>query len=552
MSSPVEPLASTGVVREAVDPLRFPWIRPLVTDHARQFDRVAALFAGNPSDPSAWTAAIQRVAKAGRARDTVCAAVARQLDRRNAPARARTSAAELADPRAVAIVTGQQAGLFGGPLYTILKAVTAIQLARRVRETQGVPAVPVFWVEVEDHDWAEIRSARVLDRDGQVASVTAADPPGAGRLPVAALRFDTSIDATIAQLAELLPPTEFTADMLAALRASYRPDAGVGAACAQWIERLLGHHGLVVFESDDPALKPLVADLFAHEIATRRTGALAKEAGGVMTRMGHAPQVDPADDSVSLFYLDGASRQPIRVRGDQLVIGDAVRPVADVQKEAKEHPERFSPNVLLRPLVQDRLFPTACYVAGPAELAYQAQLGGVYREFGVEAPLLYSRASATLVDAGATRFFDRSGLPIEALQPQDDSALNVLLARELPAGLEAAMDQAARTVGTQVAALKDAVAAVDPTLAGAVDTTCDRMQDTLKTLHNKVVQAAKRKDDTLRRQFVRTRSLVFPDGTPQERALSMVVFVNRYGLGLADRLVESLPLETDKHFVVAL
>jgi bacillithiol biosynthesis cysteine-adding enzyme BshC len=545
-------LASTGVVREAVDPRRFPWIRPLVTDYATNFAQVAALFAGNPSDPAAWRDTIQRVTKASRPRDVVHAALVRQLERRGAPVQALEAAAELSRPKRGGDRHRSAGGRFRRSAYTVLKAVTAVQLARRVRETHGVPAVPVFWVETKITTGPRFDRRAVLDRDGQPASITATDPTGAGRVPVASLTFDPSIDATIAQLAEALPPTEFTADVLAALRASYRADTGVGTACAQWIERLLGHHGLVVFESNDVSLKPLAADLFAHEVATRRTGPLAKEAGALMTRLGHAPQVDPAEDSVALFYLDGSSRQPIRIKGDQLLIGETLRATADLEKEAREHPERFSPNVLLRPLVQDRIFPTACYVAGPAELAYQAQLGGVYREFGVEAPLLYSRASATLVDAGATRFLDRSGLPLEALQPQDDSALNLLLARELPAGLEQAMDEAARSVAAQVAALKNNVAAVDPTLAGAVDTTVDRMQDTLKTLHNKVVQAAKRKDDTLRRQFVKTRALVFPDGAPQERALSMVVFVNRYGLLLGDRLVESLPLETDKHYVLAL
>ena len=190
------------------------------------------------------------------------------------------------------------------------------------------------------------------------------------------------------------------ADVVAALRRRYQPGVHVGTAFAGWIDDLLGRHGLVVFESDDPTLKPLVADLFAHELESRATSTLAREAGDAMQRLGHAPQVVPANESVALFYMDGAGRRAIRVRGQDLAIDDATKSVAELKSEARAHPERFSPNVLLRPLVQDRLLPTACYVAGPAELAYQAQLGGVYREFGIEAPLLYSRASATLLDGG--------------------------------------------------------------------------------------------------------------------------------------------------------
>ncbi len=233
-------------------------------------------------------------------------------------------------------------------------------------------------------------------------------------------------------------------------------------------------------------------------------------------------------------------------------MGDTLRPAASLRAEALEHPARFSPNVLLRPIVQDRLFPTACYVAGPAELAYQAQLGGVYRAFGVEAPLLYPRASATLLDGAAMRFLERSGLPLESLQGRDDATLNTWLGSQLPADLERAIDEADRAVAERVDALKAAVASIDPTLGGAVDTTRDRMRDTLKTLHGKVIQATKKKDDTLRRQFHRARALAFPDGVPQERSLSVAFGVNRYGLGLGERLLEVLPVETDKHYVLTL
>lgn len=539
-------------MRDAIDLNRFPWIRPLVRDYARDFGRVASLFAGNPAEPAAWEETITRVTRAAHDRTTVSAALVSQLTRRGAHERALEGAATLAKPASVAIVTGQQAGVFGGPLYTVFKAVTAIQLARRVRATTGVEAVPVFWVDAEDHDWQEVRSARILDRDGTVVDVVAPDVANAGQRPVGRLEFDAGITTTVDRLAEQLVPTEFSAEVIAALRRRYQPGAHVGTAFAGWIDDLLGRHGLVVLESDDPSLKPLVAELFAHELESRATATLARQAGDAMQRLGHAPQVVPANESVALFYMDGAGRRGIRVRGQELAIDDASKSVADLKAEALAHPERFSPNVLLRPLVQDRLLPTACYVAGPAELAYQAQLGGVYREFGIEPPLLYSRASATLLDGAAVRFFERSGLPLESLHGQDESVLNQWLASQLPDGLEHAIEEAGQLVADRVEALKSSVSAIDPTLAGAVDTTRDKMRETLKTLQGKIIQAAKRKDDTLRRQFVRTRALTFPDGVPQERSLSVVFFANRYGLAFADQLLDVLPLETDKHYLVAL
>ncbi|HVQ41485.1 MAG TPA: bacillithiol biosynthesis cysteine-adding enzyme BshC [Vicinamibacterales bacterium] len=552
MSGSSESIASP-IIRDTVDLPRFPWIRPLVTEYSRHFDRLAPLFAGNPADPSAWSSTIDRVARAPRDRKSLHAALQRQLDRRGAPREAQDRAALLLNPASVAIVTGQQAGVFGGPLYGILKAVTAIQLARQVERDHHVPVVPVFWVEVEDHDWDEVKSARVLDSQFAVADVELANPPGAGALPVAQLALGEDVGAAIDRLALLLAPTEFTAELLARLRERYQPGAAVGSAFAGWLEDLLGRQGLVVFEAGDPSLKPLVADLFVHELERPcQTAKLAREAGALMASLGHAPQVEPAEDSVALFYLDAAGRHGIRRKGDEYTTGERVRPAAEVRAEAAAHPERFSPNVLLRPLVQDRLFPTACYVAGPSEFAYQAQLGTIYREFGVEPPLLYSRASATVLDSAAARFLDWSRLPIEALHAQDESALNRLLETLLPPGIDRTIEDTDQLIVERLEQLKGPVTSVDPTLGGAVDTTLNRMRDTLKSLQGKVVQAAKRKDDTLRRKFTRTRALAFPDGVQQERALNVVFFLNRYGLSFGERLLSVLPLETDVHYVLTL
>ena len=541
------------LVLDAIDLRRLPWIRPLVTAYLSDFASVSQLFAGNPQDPAAWRAAIARVRGAPRNRSAIADILVRQLERRNAPAEARAAAASLGNASTIAVLSGQQAGVFGGPLYTLLKAVTAIQLARKVQAEQQTPTVALFWVDAEDHDWAEISKAGILDEELSLRHFTVRPVEGAGTRPVAALTFDAGIEDALRELETALPASEFKAEVMTAVRRRFRPGSGVATAFAGFLDDLLGRHGLVVFESGDPAAKPLVATLFLHELARAGvTARLAREAAAIMGRLGHQPQVEPADDSVALFYVDANSRRPIKYRSSEFAIGDQVRPAADVQQEAKAHPERFSPSVLLRPLVQDRLFPTVCYVAGPSELAYQAQLGGVYREFGVEPPLLYPRASATIVDSGAARFLEKSGVAFETLQAQDEGALNRLLESLLPPALEQTLEETERGVAEGAARLKAAVVSVDPTLSGAVDTTLDRIRETLKTLHGKIIQASKRKDETLRRQFHRTRALVFPGGQPQERILCTAFFLARFGPALIDRLLETLPLETNKHYLLKI
>ncbi|HTI36064.1 MAG TPA: bacillithiol biosynthesis cysteine-adding enzyme BshC [Vicinamibacterales bacterium] len=535
-----------------VDVRRFPWIRPLAGDYAFDHQKIEALYAGNPAEPSAWRETIARAQRHRRDRSAMAAVLESQQEQRGAPPEARAAVTKLASDSTVAVVTGQQAGVFGGPLFTLLKAVTAIQLAQRTERELGTPAVAVFWVDAEDHDWEEVRSCTVLDAEFQPRTVTLADVEGAGERPVAALRLDERVEQNIAELASLLQPTEFSSSTIDSLRAAWKPGVGVARAFAIWLEQLLGPYGLVVFESSDPAAKPLVADVFQRELAhPGRTASLAADAGAALAARGHAPQVVPQADAVSLFSLE-SGRRPIRRQGDGLLIDDRAVAIDDIAREASEHPAAFSPNVLLRPIVQDTLLPTICYVAGPSELAYLGQLRGVYEHFGVPMPLMYPRATATLLDSGATRFLNKYGLPFEDLQAPDESALNRLLETQLPATVEQSLRDADEQVHRAIERVIDAVPSLDPTLQGAARTTLGKMEHELRSLHTKVIHAAKRRDETLRRQFTRAQAQAFPHGHPQERTLAVTYFLNKYGPGLVSLLIEDLPLEPGKHWLITL
>jgi uncharacterized protein YllA (UPF0747 family) len=206
--------------------------------------------------------------------------------------------------------------------------------------------------------------------------------------------------------------------------------------------------------------------------------------------------------------------------------------------------------VLLRPLVQDTLFPTVCYVAGPSELAYLGQLRGVYDNFEVPMPLMYQRATATLVDSNAVRFLMRHDISVEQLQAQDESLLNQLLAAQLPPDVDAAMQDVNRLLQDRMEQLATSVAQIDATLEGAARSASGRMQDDLKKLNAKIIQAAKRKDETLRRQFHHAQAQAFPGGEPQERSVGFVSFLNKYGLPFVDRLLDELTTDMGVHWVI--
>jgi bacillithiol biosynthesis cysteine-adding enzyme BshC len=521
----------------------------LSADYVYDFDRLAPFFNGNPANPAAWRDAIARAQRHPRQRDAVASVIAAQQRRRNASPNAVAAGEQLRDPQTVAVVTGQQAGLFGGPLYTLLKAVTAIRLAERVRHEHHVPAVAVFWVHDEDHDWDEVRACTVLDAEA-CARPVALSSPVEPSTPVGRVLLDSTVDAALAELQAALPATEFTSSLIADLTRAYRPGVSMSAAFARLIEDLLGPLGLVVYESSDPGTKPCVAELFAREVSRAgATATAAMEAGDALARAGYHAQVTPTADTLALFRMRDA-REPIRVEGDTAVVGDEREPLAALEARARTSPAEFSPNVLLRSVVQDTLFPTICYVGGPSEVAYFAQLKPVYAAFGVPMPLVAPRATVTLLDANGVKFLTRHDVALESLRAQDESVLNNLLEAALPPAVEASIESAMKALDERLATVTSAVTIVDPTLEGAARSTLTRMQDDLKKLQAKVVQAAKRKDETLRRQFKHAQAQAFPGGAPQERAVGFVSFLNKYGPALIERLCQDPPLDQPGHWIL--
>ena len=537
----------------AVDIRSFPWIRRLAADYAFNFANVAPFFAGDPALPAAWADTIARSRTLPRRPADIARVIAAQQEQRGAPAAARDAAARLADPAARVVITGQQAGLFGGPLFTLLKAITAMKLAAQVSADHRVPVVPVFWIDAEDHDWPEVSGCTVLDNELAATEVRLADLPGAGHQPIARLTLTDVIHPAIEQLATALPDTEFKTEVLDAIRAAYVPGRGMASSFGVLLERVLGPHGLVVYDSSDPAAKPLARDVFIRELQNPgRTARIAAKAGEALVAKGYHAQAILAEGAVSLFHLN-AERAGVHVEADTARIGDDLNlPLATLIEEAQSAPHHFSPNVLLRPLVQDTIFPTICYVAGPNELAYLGQLKDVYAEFGVPMPLMYQRATATLADSATLRFLTKYDTPLTALRAQDEAALNQLLESQLPPTVEHALTAVASLIDERMAAVGAAVPQIDPTLEGAVKSTLGKLQHEVQSLHNKVIQAAKRRDDTLRRQFQRAQALTFPQGHPQEREVGFVWFLNRYGPALVDRLMDELPLAMGHHWVLTI
>ncbi len=473
-----------------------------------------------------------------RPREELSSAIVRQQEPRSQVAAQQAS--RLASRDAAVVVTGQQAVLFGGPLFVLYKAVAVVKLAAQLEARRGAPVIPVFWVASDDHDFAEIRSVTVMDADGRLRSLRYAPATEPAGVPASQIILDSSIDRLFDELERCLPDSSLKAAVVDALRACYAPGVGIAAAFAAWISRILP--SLVVIDASDPALKRLTIPVFKKEMSEGSPSSRAAAAVGPrLSAAGYHQQVPVRDGFFNLFaHLDGHRRAVAEREGALEVRGTEIRLTPDEAVALLEgDPSRWSAGVLLRPLTQDLLLPTAGYVGGPSEVAYHAQIGPSYAEFGVPRPVLLPRPSVTLVEPAQARALEAEGLALADLQGEPEPLL-ARWTREAYPQVETAFAGAKGSIDSELQHLEETLGEVDPTLRGAAGAARGRALHQVESLHQKAVRALKKRDRTRADRLRRTRDALFPGGAFQERGLSWLGPIARLGTGLVGEIQERL------------
>lgn len=530
-----------------------PSYKALFLDYLHGYDKLAPFFAGDPYLPRSWDAVASSLGTGRHPRDVVgetLFALNREL---GADELGLENARALGD-RALAVVTGQQVGLFGGPLYTLYKALTAVRLARAAAKHLDRPVVPVFWMDADDHDFAEAQGTFVLGRDHEVESVRYEADDADDKLPVGSRPLDGSITDVVGRTFELLGTTEFKEDVQKGLEACYQPGRTMAEAFGSWLLKLTAGTGLIVIDPSRPELKSSATALFEKEMTDGpKSSALVERTTANLVDRGYHAQATPTEGHLNLFYA-APHREPINLveGGFEISGGKETLSREALVERLREQPEHFSPNVLLRPLYQDTLLPTLAYVAGPNELAYFAQLKDVYEDFGVTMPLVASRSSFTIVEPPQSRFLKKYDVDVTKLSADDESLLNEILKRYTPPELDEDLTRARTCVQEITKALEKDLAKVDPSLGPTVKSTRGKLLHLLKELEGKAMKAVKRKHETVRSQFLSTRSALFPAFQMQERKLSVVGYLNKYGWHFSRLVEESADPEVKAHLLLEL
>lgn len=447
---------------------------------------------------------------------------------------------------AAAVVTGQQVGLFGGPLYSIFKALTAVKLADAATQS-GVDCVPVFWLATEDHDLEEVSHVALLGPDGSLQTITTATP-GQPNAPVGTVRFGTEIQAALDAIAAALGESE----VMSSLRACYRPGETFGTSFAGLFTQWFAEWGVILLDASDPELHQIAEPIYgaALERAEEIEEALQSR-GRELEAAGYHQQVKVTPESSLLFTLHQGSRTPIHRRGSDFVIDQKTVSSSQLVNRLASSPQDFSGNVLLRPVVQDYLLPTLAYTGGSAEIAYFAQAAVVYQALLGRITPIVPRFSATLIEPKPKSLLERYGLAFTDLFGPEPLRER-LAAHALSKDLQAAFERAQVSTKQSVAAIRESLERLDKTLVDAANNAEAKMLHQLESLQGRAARAELLQSEILDRKAAYLSNALYPNKVLQEREIAGVYFLARHGADLLRGVYDSIHPDCVDHQLISL
>jgi bacillithiol biosynthesis cysteine-adding enzyme BshC len=431
---------------------------------------------------------------------------------------------------AVAVVSGQQVGLFGGPAYAVYKAVSAIQIAEELTRA-GIDAVPVFWMATEDHDLDEVRISTWFHED----RLTRFELPGNGDAgqPVGRIALGPQVAEMVLEGARILTAAggEFVAGIF---RESYGAQETYGSSFGKLFTRLFAEQGLILLDPLDARLHRVAGEVLRRAVEEREElneALLAR--GRELDKAGFAAQVKVTARSTLIFSMGQGpgTRQPITVSGGKLVCGEQSWTKEELIQAVEAEPEKFSPNALLRPVLQDFLLPTAAYIAGPAEIAYFAQAEVIYKKLLGRMPVILPRAAYTILDAKAEKLLRRYGLKLEDVWRGSQELRRRMETSSVPSTLGKNFDKTLGESDRMLSRLKKQIVRLDPTLGGAVETAQRKIAFQFEKLKRKSGKAQALKTGLIVGHQEFLESLLYPHKMLQSRELCFLPFLATWGMG---------------------
>jgi len=455
----------------------------------------------------------------------------------------------------IAVVTGQQLGILGGPLYTIYKIITAIRLANQFTERYDeFKFVPVFWLEGDDHDFNEVRSINLLDNENQVVNLGYKEEisDDDAKQSIGKINFDESLNEFLSKYESNLRDTDFKNELVVKLKECYQVGKSFKQSFKELLFWLFDEYGLIIFDPQDPKVKSILKPIFQKEINdfSLHTQKLI-QVSAKLEELYHAQvKVKP----VNLFYHTDDGRYSIEPVEDIFKLRRKRKQFTkeEILAEIENAPERFSPNVLLRPICQDYLLPTGFYIGGPSEIAYFAQVTPLYDFYNVITPIVFPRSSATLLEKNVGAALDKYDLTMNDIFLGLDELKEKVIAGLSENNIEKAFEEASTEIELTFDKLKENLFAVDKTLVDASGRYRERVIASINELKSKAAKAQETKHETTIRQLTRISNLLYPLGNLQEREINFTYFYNKYGKNFIRKIYDEISVSEFEHQIISL
>ncbi|MBI3787651.1 MAG: bacillithiol biosynthesis cysteine-adding enzyme BshC [Ignavibacteriales bacterium] len=528
----------------------------LFLDYVNDYAKLQEFYNGNFQSDNDWKSVIQKVVERPLDRSSIVQILTNQNRNFHCGVRTLAHIDSLLNDNTVAVVTGQQVGLFTGPLYTIYKTLTTLKLVEKLaKRFPEYNFVPIFWLEGEDHDYEEVSSINLINTGNDVAKFEyqlGGNKPDKNLGAVGTLEFDETIDTLFQNIDQALVQTEFKPKVLELFKTAYQKGMTFNRAFVHLMNVLLEDSGLVFLDPHDIEVKKLLAPLFKRELAeTPKFCQLVIDQSAELEKRYHA-QIKPKSLNLFLFHHGGRFLLEPKPDGYGLKGTRQHLTKEQVQEFINNSPELFSPNVVLRPLCQDWLLPTVAYVAGPSEIAYFGQLKSLYQEVQIPFPIIYPRSSITIIEEKVEKVLNRYSLPLTEFFNDAEMIKEKVAAQISDVNVEELFGGTLASLRETLDAMQPAFQNIDPTLLGALDNANKKIISSIESLKEKTIAAQKRQHEVALRQIDKTANHVFPLANFQERELNVLYFLNKYGLEFLRWLYGELSVDTFKHQVINL
>lgn len=460
---------------------------------------------------------------------------------------------KLRDKRSITVVTGQQLTLYGGPLFTVYKIVSAIVQARKLEEEYKRSVIPVFWLADEDHDYKEAATLGILDRDDWHS--LSFNVNGKKGSPVGRLELDDNFKSFREVIKKYLFDTDFTHELTNLLDTCYRPGSTFREAFGKLILELFAKHGLILAGSDDAGIKNYARGILARSVIQKEKAYQAvTETGNQLEDQGYHRQVEPGESN--LFWIDDFENR-VKLKTGSNGIWRAGKQQSWTEEELideiEKYPEKFSPNVFIRPLLQDSLLPVVCYVAGPGELAYYAQMKDFYTVFGMKMPMIQPRFSSTLLESNIDRIMEKLPFHIGDYDRRIEDLESEYIESVNDVDVEKIFNDWKKKVEKITEIKKSEIEQVDPTLKGSAGKATAIYFTELDKLKGKVYRSQKEQEEINLNRIRKIKANLFPGGGLQERNVAFIYFMNKYGLDIWDKTISFFSKEEPvNHKVIRL